>query len=86
MKTKFRYSCTFDNTKARVLKTGDVNHEDKLKEVVAMFEASGIDETDISEQLKVIREIGTTTRYPATTMTEYVPTPEQLLELVGDTN
>ena len=90
MKTKFSYSCTFDDIKARVLMTGDVNHETKLNEAIAMFEASGIDETDISSQLNVIREIGTRNSHPTTMIssdqTEYVPTPEQLLELIENTN
>ena len=87
-KKKFRYACTYDDIKAMVLKTGDSNHEAKLNEVVAVFEAVGIDETDIGSQLQVIREISTATSHPTTMIasekTEYVPTPEQLLELIGD--
>jgi dynactin complex subunit len=59
-KTKYPYTCTFDNIKKKV-----EGKQDKiLSDIVNLFQPHGIDEEDISECVKILRELGTSNSHP----------------------
>jgi hypothetical protein len=63
--TKYPYSCTFDNIKSKV--TGkSTQHDEALSNIVGLFTDQNIPELDISECIKIVRELGTSYSHPTT--------------------
>jgi hypothetical protein len=93
--SKYAYCCTFDNIAKKVNTSGADCDMNQLKRIERMFLELGVENDEISDTIKLIQELGTSTSHPTAMIdvegNQYTGTPnyeeiQQIIEHVDLSN